>query len=142
MPRFFFNLRSQGDVSIDEIGTEFSCLEAAYLDACDAILQIAFDKLRSRQDPSRDTFEIADGERKVLMQVPFVEVLQPRAATSIARMRLDTLRILDNCLHQVARSEALQVAISAELEQAKKTCAGIRANLAQMASRSPQAAEY
>jgi hypothetical protein len=134
MPRFFFNLRSQGDVSIDEIGTEFSCLEAAYLDACDAILQIAFDKLRSRQDPSRDTFEIADRERKVLMQVPFVEVLQPRAAKNIARMRLDTLRILDNCLHQVARSEALQVAISAELEQAKKTCSGIRANLARIPS--------
>jgi hypothetical protein len=70
------------------------------------------------------------------MQVPFVEVLQPRAAKNIARMRLDTLRILDNCLHQVARSEALQVAISAELEQAKKTCSGIRANLARIPSRS------
>ena len=135
MPRFFFNLRSQGDVSIDEIGTEFSCLEAAYLDACDAIMQIAFDKLRSRQDPSKDTFEIADGQRTVLMHVPFLEVLQPQAATKISRTRLDSLRTLDNCLHQVARSEALQVAIGAELEQAKKTCAGIRANLARMPSR-------
>ena len=136
MPRFFFNLRSQGDVSIDEIGTEFSSLEAAYLDACDAIMQIAFEKLRSRQDPSRDTFEIADGQRKVLMQVPFLEVLQPKAAANIARTRLETFRLLDNCLYQVARSEALQGAISAELEQAKKTCCGIRANLALIPSRS------
>ena len=136
MPRFFFNLRSQGDVSIDEIGTEFSSLEAAYLDACDAIMQIAFEKLQSRQDPSKDTFEIADGQRKVLMQVPFLEVLQPQAATKISRTRLDSLRTLDNCLHQVARSEALQVAISTELEQAKKTCSGIRANLARIPSRS------
>jgi hypothetical protein len=37
-------------------------------------------------------------------------------------------------LHQVARSEALQVAISTELEQAKKTCSGIRANLARIPS--------
>jgi hypothetical protein len=137
MPRFFFNLWSDGNVSIDETGTEFSCLEAAYLDACDAIMQIAFEKLRSRQDPSKDTFEITDGQRTVLMQVPFLEVLQPKAETNIARMRLDTLRILDNCLRQVARSEGLQVAISAELEQAEKTCMGIRANLARMPSRSP-----
>jgi hypothetical protein len=76
MPRFFFNLRSSG---VDEIGTEFSSLEAAYLDVCDAILQIAFEKLRSRQDPSKDMFEIADGQREVLMQVPFLE---PKAATT------------------------------------------------------------
>ena len=137
MPRFFFNLRSQGDVSVDAIGTEFSSLEAAYLDACNAILQIAFEKLQARQDPSEDVFEIADGQRTVLMQVPFLEVLQPRAVTSIARTRQDTRRILDNCLHQVARSEALQVVIDAELEQATKTCSDIWANLARIPARSP-----
>jgi hypothetical protein len=137
MPRFFFNLRSQGDVSVDAIGTEFSSLEAAYLDACNAILQIAFEKLQARQDPSEDVFEIADGQRTVLMQVPFLEVLQPKAATSIARTRLDTRRILDNCRHQVARSEALQVVIDAELEQATKTCSDICANLARIPPRSP-----
>ena len=137
MPRFFFNLRSQGDVSIDEIGTEFSSLEAAYLDACNAILQIAFEKLQARQDPSEDVLEIADGQRQVLMQVPFLEVLQPKAAKSIARTRQDTRRILDNCLHQVARSEALQVVIDAELEQATKTCSDICAKLARIPPRSP-----
>jgi hypothetical protein len=132
MPRFFFNLSSEGNVSIDETGMDFPSLESAYLDACEAILEIGIEKLRTRKDPSKDMFEIADGQRNVLMQVPFFEVLRPAAATSTAPMRLDTIRLFHSCLHQVARSEALQADIRAEYEQAKKTCRDIRTNLARI----------
>jgi hypothetical protein len=132
MPRFFFNLSSEGNVSIDETGMDFPSLETAYLDTCEAILEMGIEKLRARQDPSKDMFEIADGQRNVLMQVPFFEVLRPVAATSTTLRGLDTVRILHNRLHQVARSEALQADIRAEYEQAKKTCCDIRTNLARM----------
>jgi hypothetical protein len=130
MPRFFFNLSSQSKVSIDETGTEFSSLEAAYLDTCDAILDMAVEKLRARQDPARDMFEIIDEQRNVLMQVPFSEVLRPAAPTNIAPMRLETIRIFDSYRQQVARNEALQADIRAQFEQVKNTCCDIRANLA------------
>src|SRR5262249_32175790 len=120
MPRFFFNLNSQGNVSVDEVGTEFSSLESAYLDACQAILDISLEKLRSRQDPAKDSFEIIDENRNVLMQVPFSEVLWP-AATNVAPRSLDTIEILDMCRNQAARCERLQVEIRAEFEQAKNT---------------------
>jgi hypothetical protein len=135
MPRFFFNLSSEGNVSIDETGMDFPSLETAYLDACEAILEMGIEKLRARQDPSKDLFEIADGQRNILMQVPFFEVLRPAAATSTTLRRLDTVRILHNRLHRVARSEALQADIRAEYEQAKKTCRDIRTSLARMTPR-------
>jgi hypothetical protein len=135
MPRFFFNLNSQGNVSIDEVGTEFSSLEFAYLDACKAILDIGLEKLRSRQDPAKDSFEIIDENRNVLMQVPFSEVLWP-AATNVTPMSLGTIEIRDMCRHQVARCERLQVEIRAEFEQAKTTYCDIRANLARIGPRS------
>jgi hypothetical protein len=131
MPRFFFNLSSEGNVSMDETGMDFPSLETAYLDACEAILEMGIEKLRARQDPSKDMFEIADGQRNVLMQVPFSEALRPAAATTIAP---NTIQTFHSCLHQLARSEALQTDISAGLEQAKKTVRDIRTNLARMTS--------
>ena len=135
MPRFFFNLNSQGNVSIDEVGTEFSSLESAYLDACKAILDIGLEKLRSRQDPAKDSFEIIDENRNVLMEVPFFEVLQP-AATSITPRSLHTIEIIEECRNQVARCERLQVEIRAEFEQVNNTFCDIRANLARIGPRS------
>jgi hypothetical protein len=132
MPRFFFNLNSQGNVSVDEVGTEFSSLEAAYLDVCNAILDIGFEKLRSRQDPAKDSFEIIDENRNVLMHVPFFEVLWP-AATNIAPMSPDTIERIERWRNQATRCETLQVELRAEFEQAKNTYCDIRANLARIA---------
>ena len=36
MPKFFFNYTARQDVSVDDTGTEFPSLEAAYLDTCTA----------------------------------------------------------------------------------------------------------
>ena len=138
MPLFFFHLSSQGNISLDETGTEFPSLEAAYLETCDAILEIATERLRERQDPANDTFEIADEQRNVLMEVPFSEVLRPAAATNIASVRLHTIRILDSYREQVARSERLESDIREEFRRAKATFHEIRASLAQIAPTSSQ----
>jgi hypothetical protein len=132
MPRFFFNLSSQGKVSMDETGTEFSSLEAAYLDTCDAILEIAVEKLRARENPATDAFEIADEQGNVLMQVPFSEVLWPAAATDRPASS-ETVRIFDSSGHHAARSKA---DIRAKFEQVKNICCEIREYLVRIAARS------
>src|SRR5215468_1013330 len=106
MPRFFFNLSSQGNVSIDETGTDFSSLEAAYLETCGAILEMAIEKLREREDPGKDMFEITDERGNVLMQVPFSEVLRPQGAAK-SNVKPEMMVTLNNCLHQVTQCEAL-----------------------------------
>ena len=52
MPRFFFHLEGANGVEADEIGVEFESLEAAYLDAYHAVLDISHDMLRERKDPT------------------------------------------------------------------------------------------
>jgi hypothetical protein len=132
MPRFFFNLSSQDHVSKDEIGTEFSSLEAAYLNTCDAILDIAFEKLRARQDPAKDKFEITDEQEHVLMEVPFSEVLGPKALAEPVRWEMSLT--FNNCQLRAARCAALQADIRAEFEQAKNTFSDIRTTLARILS--------
>ena len=129
MPRFFFNHVSKGATCVDDTGTEFPSLEAAYLDACEAILGIAFEKLRARQDPATDAFEIVDDKRNVLMKVPFSEVLRPAAATSMSTVREQSTLALENCRHQAARSERLNGEIRAEFARAREMFDAIRANL-------------
>jgi len=77
MPKFFFNHFSHDDVSIDEGGSDFPSLEAASPDTCNAILDISFEKLRERQDPTEDTFEIVSERGDLLLTIPFSEVLRP-----------------------------------------------------------------
>src|SRR5262249_24319300 len=51
--------------------------EAAYLEACRTILDMSFEMLRSRIDPSRYAFEIADADGALIFELPFSEVLRP-----------------------------------------------------------------
>ena len=129
MPHFFFNYTSGGATSVDDVGTDFSSVEAAYLDACKGALDIAFEKLRARQDPTTDSFEIIDDEQNVLMQVPFSEVLRPAAATNTTNIRQQTVLAMENCRRQTARSQRLKGEIRAELARTKEMFAAIRANL-------------
>ena len=129
MPHFFFNYTSGGATSVDDVGTDFSSVEAAYLDACKGALDIAFEKLRARQDPTTDSFEIIDDEQNVLMQVPFSEVLRPASPTNTSTMRLQAALALENCRRQAARSQRLKGEIRAELARTKEMFAAIRTNL-------------
>ena len=129
MPHFFFNYTSGGATSVDDVGTDFPSVEAAYLDACKGALDIAFEKLRARQDPTTDSFEITDEAQNQLMQVPFSEVLRPVAATNSWIVRQKTALALENCRRQTARNERLKNEIRAELARTKEMFAAIRTNL-------------
>lgn len=129
MPHFFFNHTSGGATFVDEVGTDFPSLEAAYLDTYEAALAIAFEKLRRRQDPITDSFEIIDDERNLLMQVPFSEVLRPAAATNTSTMRQKASLALDNCGRLVARNRRLKHELRAEFARTRGLFASIRANL-------------
>jgi hypothetical protein len=129
MPHFFFNYTSHGATCVDDTGTEFSSLEAAYLDTCETALAIAFEKLRVREDPATDSFEIIDDNQNMLMQVPFSEVLRPAAATNISTVRQKTIVALENCRRQVVRNERLKDELRAEFARTRGLFAAIRANL-------------
>ena len=135
MPLFFFNFTSPGEVSIDDIGTEFPSLESAYLSTCQAILDIASDKLRARQDPDHDAFEIADAQRTVLMQVPFLEVLHPRQPDNASVLCEEAHRLANTSRLLVARSKVLEADLRAEVDRTKRLSGTISANLARVAAR-------
>src|SRR5260370_38969207 len=120
MARFFFNHCSAGDVSVDEIGTEYPSVEAAYLDTYDAMLEIAFEKLRTRRDPGQDSFEILDDCGHVLMHVPFSEVLRPhqpiRTPTPYPGHQL-----IAACRQQMTRSKSLKAELREECSKARST---------------------
>lgn len=77
MPRFYFDLSTSEHFERDAVGAMFATLEAAYLDACRAVIDISFELLRERKDPSRYQFEIRDAGGQVVWELPFAEVLQP-----------------------------------------------------------------
>jgi hypothetical protein len=128
MPHFFFNYTSGGVNCVDDIGTEFPSLEAAYLDACEAALALAFEKLRGRQDPTNDAFEIVDEKQNLLMHLPFSEVLQP-GATNISTISQRIILTLENSRRQATRNQELKDELYAELARARKMFNSIRATL-------------
>ena len=128
MPQFFFNYTADSATMVDDIGTEFPSLEAAYLSTCEAALAIAFEKLQARRDPANDEFEILDDKRNLLMQVPFSEVLRPAALTTLANKRQNAA-FIENCRHQMARNHRLKNDIRAEFAQTRRIFADIRAAL-------------
>ena len=75
MPHFYFHLRTPAGWERDQDGLDFTGLEAAYLDACRAIPDMAADLVRRKHDPLPYGFEIADEAGQLLMEVPFSEVL-------------------------------------------------------------------
>jgi hypothetical protein len=129
MPRFFFHFMSQDDVSVDEVGTVFPSLEAAYLDGCQSALEISIDKLRARDDPTNDSVEIADESGRVLMNIPFSEVLRPRQKASIQTHRHATDDALQTCERQMLRNRKLRSELLAEYEKTQSTFESIRAKL-------------
>lgn len=83
MTRYFFGLVDETGLSPDDMGADFPTLEDAYLEACHAALEISFEMLRERRDPTDLRFEITDRFGRLLMEVPFAEVLRPGLKASL-----------------------------------------------------------
>lgn len=128
MPLFFFDFTFDGVTQTDDTGVHFPSLEAAYLEACAAALDMSFEKLRARGNPQPDSVEILDGSRQFLMLVPFSEVLQPRAAFVPAQR--DFERLVLSCRQQMARAARLKAELASEIESIQSATDVMRARLA------------
>lgn len=91
MPWFYFHLRSPKGLERDDLGLEFASVEAAYLEACHTVPGMSAELACQKVDPSRYAFEISDLDGRLLMEVPFTEILrrgcQPFAAPCAKRSR-------------------------------------------------------
>lgn len=126
MPNFFFHLASPAGLERDDLGLAFEGVEAAYLDGCRAALEISMDMLRRRQDPSLYSFEIHDDLGRLVIEIPFHEVLQPRRpAVSLTK----TNPVHERLQATLLRSRALKADIAAELIRARQSLENARATL-------------
>ena len=81
MPHYFFHLSAPGAYSSDDVGIEYPHVEAAYLGAYQAALDISLELMRERTDPGRHAFEIMDQAGQLLFELPFSEVMHPLKGT-------------------------------------------------------------
>lgn len=86
MPRYFFHLVAAREHTKDELGCEFPDVEQAYLQAHRAALDMSIEMLREHADPSHYRFEITDASGNLLFDLPFSEVMRPRARHAPACM--------------------------------------------------------
>jgi hypothetical protein len=73
--RYYFHLRVGQELSPDDLGMELPDLDSAYLEAFQAAQDMWAELLAQRSDPLIRSFEIADSAGRVLLILPFGEVL-------------------------------------------------------------------
>ena len=125
MSLFYFHLVTAAARSEDIEGIDFPTLEVAYLDACKAALEISFEALRRRQDPSGYRFEVCDENRRLVLDLPFSEVLKPGGFNRAAPLEPLYARIQERLL----RGRELKAEIAAGLVQARRSMETAKATL-------------
>jgi hypothetical protein len=80
MPLFYFHF-GDDDGSGDDDGIEFPSIEAAYLDAYHAAIDMWAEARHQGRDPGFDCFIIKDAQGQVVLELPFVEVLGSNTAS-------------------------------------------------------------
>jgi hypothetical protein len=73
--RYYFHLRIGQELNPDDLGMELPDLDSAYLEAFQAAQDMWTELLAQRSDPLIRSFEIADERGRLLLTLPFVEVL-------------------------------------------------------------------
>jgi hypothetical protein len=131
MALFYFNLVSPDGYEVDEIGSEFSSVEQAFLEAHAAAVEMSAEMMRDRRDPTRCQFEIVDSQHRFLIDLPFSEVIRPRV---VSAAHAETRSKIQVALRHGCR---LRGEIKTELESSKSALAACRTTLAR--SRSGQA---
>jgi hypothetical protein len=86
MGRFFFDLRNGSVLERDELGLELPDVEAAYLEAHRAAIDIWSEACREGRKPDYRCFEIRDSEGRVVVELPFTEALSIGAKSAPANM--------------------------------------------------------
>ena len=129
MPRFFFHLISPGVYDVDDTGCEFPSVEAAYLEAHSAAVEMIGEMLSDRRDPNRFQFEIFDEENRFMVELPFSDILRPQALGG------GHLKIQQELQCQLRRSRRLHAEIRAELEKSRLVIESSRETLARAQAR-------
>jgi hypothetical protein len=76
MPLFFFDYGDDDDgFEPDESGIEFPNIEATYVDAYHAAIDMWAEAGHGGHDLSRHRFEIRDASGRIILELPFSEVL-------------------------------------------------------------------
>ncbi len=92
MPKFYFDFRDNGHLTIDDVGLQFAGFEQAYLEAFRASQEIWYDHLKQGKDPTLCAFEICDASHNLLLVLPFVEILSDGGANpklTLSKLILD-----------------------------------------------------
>jgi hypothetical protein len=116
MPRFHFHFRTAKQLETDPDGLEFPDLETAYLEAFRAAVEIWAEMLQRREDPRDLSVDIHDGGGRLLLTLPFSEVL---AATKSERPKrgMPSVRLLRE---QMQRTQQLKAALLLEIANAQR----------------------
>jgi hypothetical protein len=75
LPQFFFNFRDEAGLDRDQEGLDLPDPDAAYMEAFEAAKEMWIDAIRDMRNPMRQSFAIVDADNKVLIVVPFGEVI-------------------------------------------------------------------
>ena len=126
MPLYFFDLVTPDEFSRGEVGIDYPNVEAAYLAAHQAALDMTLELLRGRADPDRHAFEIRDQDGRMLFELPFSEVVHPlknalpprnSLHASINHNRHRTERARFELMQSVAQTRALLADTAALLKR-------------------------
>jgi hypothetical protein len=122
MPLFYFHLRTPEKLERDDTGLEFSGTEVAYLEACRTVPEMSADLVRRNRNPARYAFEITDAGDRLVMEVPFTEVLDRGRKPAVP----SAARLLRTATAEMARTAYLISAIDEERAALQVTLAETR----------------
>ena len=129
MPSFHFNFREGRTLSVDNVGLELDNIEQAYLAAFEAVHDLWREEMRARRDPRRCSFEITDEVGKVLMILPFGEVLESCRRRKNSRARMPSNPTL---VSNLDRMKQLSRELGEQLAETRLTVTRTRDTLARL----------
>jgi hypothetical protein len=80
MPRYFFHLWTGTEYRRDDEGSELATVADAYAEAFETAQDVAIDLIRNRKNASIHRFDVVDDSNRLILEVPFSEIVGSRAA--------------------------------------------------------------
>jgi hypothetical protein len=112
--RYFFHLRVGKDFSPDELGIDLPDLDTAYLEAFMAAQAMWGELLAERADPFLRSFEIADASGRILLTLPFREVLERARKPARIPEEVRSAHVL------LSKTTALAASLRAQMNQTQE----------------------
>jgi hypothetical protein len=127
--RYYFHLRIGRELSPDEIGLDLPDLDTAYLEAFQAARAMWSELLAERSDPMLRSFEIADSDGRVLLLLPFREVLEsarkprgrmPNEVRSAHALLEKTRNLTETLREEIKAAQAMIEATRRSMQQTRR----------------------